>query len=144
MTSTEHELIKELIKCLSWYVENDGEENAYWLEGKKEAEDIIKKANTFIIESEILKYDHPINETLRDKLIRCGWVTNFNADTLVKLIKTHYKNLASNKLSDTVINNLEKKHWENTGVEEQGRKESLFNYSKFAKSIAALIIQEQL
>jgi hypothetical protein len=33
-------------------------------------------------------------ETLRDKLIRCGWVTNFNADTLVKLIERHYTALA--------------------------------------------------
>jgi hypothetical protein len=52
MTSLEHELIKQLTKCLSWYVENDDtndwEENEYWLKGKKEAEDIIKKANTFI------------------------------------------------------------------------------------------------
>jgi len=28
-------------------------------------------------------------ETLREKLIRCGWVTPFNADTLVKLINKH-------------------------------------------------------
>ncbi|MEY3930620.1 MAG: hypothetical protein RLZZ516_2330 [Cyanobacteriota bacterium] len=32
----------------------------------------------------------PIAETLRDKLIRCGWVTEFNADTLVRLIESHY------------------------------------------------------
>jgi hypothetical protein len=31
-----------------------------------------------------------MTKTLRDKLIRCGWVTNFNADTLVKLIERHY------------------------------------------------------
>jgi hypothetical protein len=31
---------------------------------------------------------------LRDKLIRCGWVTNFNADTLVQLIERHYAALA--------------------------------------------------
>jgi len=35
-----------------------------------------------------------MTETLRDKLIRCGWVTNFNADTLVKLIERHYAALA--------------------------------------------------
>jgi hypothetical protein len=29
------------------------------------------------------------NETLREKLIRCGWATNFNVDTLVKLIEKH-------------------------------------------------------
>lgn len=29
-------------------------------------------------------------EPLRDKLIRCGWVTDFNADTLVSLIEKHY------------------------------------------------------
>jgi hypothetical protein len=29
-------------------------------------------------------------ETLREKLIRCSWVTPFNADTLVKLINKHY------------------------------------------------------
>jgi len=28
-------------------------------------------------------------ETLREKLIRCGWITPFNADTLVKLINKH-------------------------------------------------------
>jgi hypothetical protein len=33
-------------------------------------------------------------EPLRDKLIRCGWVTNFNADTLVQLIERHYASLA--------------------------------------------------
>jgi len=31
-----------------------------------------------------------MTEPLRDKLIRCGWVTNFNADTLVRLIERHY------------------------------------------------------
>lgn len=31
-----------------------------------------------------------MTESLRDKLISCGWVTNFNADTLVKLIERHY------------------------------------------------------
>jgi hypothetical protein len=35
-----------------------------------------------------------MTETLRDKLIRCGWVTNFNADTLVQLIERHYDALA--------------------------------------------------
>jgi hypothetical protein len=35
-----------------------------------------------------------MTETLRDKLIRCGWVTNFNADTLVRLIERHYDALA--------------------------------------------------
>lgn len=34
----------------------------------------------------------PTVETLRDKLIRCGWVTEFNANTLVRLIETHYAN----------------------------------------------------
>jgi hypothetical protein len=37
---------------------------------------------------------NPMTETLRDKLIRCGWVTNFNADTLVQLIERHYAALA--------------------------------------------------
>lgn len=31
-----------------------------------------------------------VKETLREKLIRCGWVTPFNADTLVKCIEDHY------------------------------------------------------
>lgn len=31
-----------------------------------------------------------MTEPLRDKLIRCGWVTDFNADTLVSLIEEHY------------------------------------------------------
>jgi hypothetical protein len=31
-----------------------------------------------------------MTEPLRDKLIRCGWVTDFNADTLVQLIERHY------------------------------------------------------
>ncbi len=35
-----------------------------------------------------------MTETLRDKLIRCGWVTNFNADTLVQLIERHYAALS--------------------------------------------------
>jgi len=35
-----------------------------------------------------------MTETLRDKLIRCGWVTDFNADTLVRLIERHYAALA--------------------------------------------------
>jgi hypothetical protein len=30
-----------------------------------------------------------MTETLREKLIRCGWVTPFSADTLVKLINKH-------------------------------------------------------
>jgi hypothetical protein len=34
-----------------------------------------------------------VTEPLRDKLIRCGWVTNFNADTLVRLIERHYASL---------------------------------------------------
>lgn len=29
-------------------------------------------------------------ETLREKLIRCGWVTNLNADNLVNCIEQHY------------------------------------------------------
>ena len=33
-------------------------------------------------------------DSLRDKLIQKGWVTNFNADTLVKLIEEHYAALA--------------------------------------------------
>ena len=32
-----------------------------------------------------------MTETLRDKLIQKGWVTNFNANTLVRLIEQHYK-----------------------------------------------------
>ena len=32
----------------------------------------------------------PMNETLGEKLIRCGWVTNFNVKTLVKLIEEHF------------------------------------------------------
>ena len=35
-----------------------------------------------------------MTEKLRDKLIRCGWVTNFNADTLVRLIERHYDAMA--------------------------------------------------
>jgi hypothetical protein len=31
----------------------------------------------------------PMTETLREKLIRCGWASNFSADTLVKLINRH-------------------------------------------------------
>jgi len=31
-----------------------------------------------------------MTESLRDKLIRCGWVTPFNVNTLVKLIERHY------------------------------------------------------
>ncbi len=34
-----------------------------------------------------------MTEPLRDKLIRCGWATNFNADTLVRLIERHYASL---------------------------------------------------
>ena len=34
-------------------------------------------------------------DSLRDKLIQKGWVTNFNADTLVKLIEEHYAALAA-------------------------------------------------
>jgi len=32
-------------------------------------------------------------ELLREKLISKGWVTNFNADTLVSLIEEHYQGL---------------------------------------------------
>jgi hypothetical protein len=35
-----------------------------------------------------------MSTTLRDKLIQKGWVTNFNADTLVRLIEEHYAALA--------------------------------------------------
>ncbi len=31
-----------------------------------------------------------MTNTLRDKLIQKGWVTPFNADTLVRLIEEHY------------------------------------------------------
>ena len=31
-----------------------------------------------------------MTDTLRDKLIKKGWVTPFNADTLVRLIEEHY------------------------------------------------------
>lgn len=31
-----------------------------------------------------------MTDTLRDKLINKGWVTSFNADTLVRLIEQHY------------------------------------------------------
>ena len=29
-------------------------------------------------------------ESLRDKLIRCGWASNFSVDTLVRLVERHY------------------------------------------------------
>ena len=32
----------------------------------------------------------PMTETLEEKLIRCGWVTNFNVKTLVRLIEEHF------------------------------------------------------
>jgi hypothetical protein len=32
----------------------------------------------------------PMAETLGEKLIRCGWVTNFNVKTLVRLIEDHF------------------------------------------------------
>jgi len=35
-----------------------------------------------------------MTETLRDKLIRCGWASNFSVDTLVGLIEKHYAALA--------------------------------------------------
>lgn len=35
-----------------------------------------------------------MTDTLRDKLINKGWVTSFNADTLVRLIEEHYAELA--------------------------------------------------
>ena len=31
-----------------------------------------------------------MTETLGEKLIRCGWVTNFNVKTLVRLIEEHF------------------------------------------------------
>lgn len=31
-----------------------------------------------------------MTEALRDRLIRCGWASNFSADTLVSLIEKHY------------------------------------------------------
>lgn len=30
-----------------------------------------------------------MTETLREKLIRCGWASNFSVDTLVRLIEDH-------------------------------------------------------
>lgn len=41
-----------------------------------------------------------MTNTLRDKLIQKGWVTPFNADTLVRLIEEHY---AATVLETTVI-----------------------------------------
>ena len=35
-----------------------------------------------------------MTDNLRDKLINKGWVTPFNADTLVRLIEEHYAELA--------------------------------------------------
>jgi hypothetical protein len=37
----------------------------------------------------------PMTETLGEKLIRCGWVTNFNVKTLVKLIEEHFSSRTS-------------------------------------------------
>ena len=31
-----------------------------------------------------------MTEPVRDKLIRCGWASNFSVDTLVQLIERHY------------------------------------------------------
>jgi len=50
-----------------------------------------------------------MTEPLRDKLIRCGWVTNFNADTLVQLIERHFAALAQPEpvgLTNTQIDKL--------------------------------------
>ena len=39
---------------------------------------------------EALRSGPPEDETLRQKLIKKGWVTEFNADTLVRLIEGHF------------------------------------------------------
>jgi endonuclease YncB( thermonuclease family) len=35
-----------------------------------------------------------MTESLRDKLIRCGWASNFNVSTLVRLIEDHHSGIA--------------------------------------------------
>lgn len=43
-----------------------------------------------------------MDQTLREKLIQKGWVTNFNADTLVKVIERHYETTSQPTLMEIV------------------------------------------
>lgn len=44
-----------------------------------------------------------MTDTLRNKLIQKGWVTEFHADTLVSLIEKHYAALAKPEPSEEVV-----------------------------------------
>jgi hypothetical protein len=62
-----------------------------------------------------------MTETLRDKLIRCGWGSNFSVDTLVRLIEKHYAEPEA--MLDQLIQAAEtlRDCWlERTGLEIQG------------------------
>ena len=104
MTKRLQDLCLNLISCLEWYIEEDDiqdwdgweVENAYWIEGKNNAIRSVGEAKAALSELS----DSKTAETLRSKLIQCGWVTNFNADTLVSLIEKHYK-LYNGYMTDT-------------------------------------------
>ena len=48
-------LCEELLKYLEWYIEeddvNEGEENAYWLKGKRDAMDVVSKTKEVFLEN---------------------------------------------------------------------------------------------
>ena len=46
----------------------------------------------------------PMTETLGEKLIRCGWVTNFNVKTLVRLIEEHFNSRTSSTQTPISVN----------------------------------------
>ncbi len=63
-----------------------------------------------------------MTEPLRDKLIRCGWVTNCNADTLVRLIERHYAALEAQPepVGPTPTPDDFRKWWRETGSASPG------------------------
>ena len=48
-------LCEELLKHLEWYIEeddtNDGEENEYWLKGKRDAMEVVSKTKKVFLEN---------------------------------------------------------------------------------------------
>ena len=45
-----------------------------------------------------------MTETLGEKLIRCGWITNFNVKTLVRLIEEHFSSRIPSALAPISVN----------------------------------------
>ena len=64
-------MCEELLKHLEWYIEeddvNEGEENEYWLKGKRDAMEVVSKTKKFLREETSWEMTE---ENLKNKLIQ--------------------------------------------------------------------------